>query len=135
MDALNENGIALIHRTHDNENGVAVETLFLHESGESISGGLFHVPVIKKDAQGYMSALTYARRGSLMAACGIAPEDDDGEEASKIVPIKPSVRSIDELKQLIKEAGENWKQAYANLNHEEQQLVRQAIKETKGETQ
>jgi hypothetical protein len=26
-----------------------------------------------------MSALTYARRGSLMAACGIAPEDDDGQ--------------------------------------------------------
>lgn len=25
-----------------------------------------------------MSALTYCRRGSLMAACGIAPEDDDG---------------------------------------------------------
>ena len=33
-------------------------------------------------AQGYGSALTYARRYSLMAACGIAPEDDDGNAAS-----------------------------------------------------
>jgi hypothetical protein len=27
--------------------------------------------------------LTYARRYSLMAACGIAPEDDDGNAASR----------------------------------------------------
>jgi hypothetical protein len=33
-----------------------------------------------------MSALTYARRGSLMSACGIAPEDDDGNAAAKSAP-------------------------------------------------
>jgi len=42
-----------------------------------------HVPSAKNDPQGYGSALTYARRYSLMAACGIAPEDDDGNAASK----------------------------------------------------
>lgn len=83
IDSLNANGIALLQPTHDCESGVTVETIFLHESGESLSGGKLHVPAVKQDAQGYGSALTYARRYSLMAACGIAPEDDDGNAASK----------------------------------------------------
>lgn len=83
IDALNANGIALIQKTHDSDNGVAVETLLMHESGEHISGGILHVPASKKDPQGYGSALTYARRYSLMATCGIAPEDDDGNSSSK----------------------------------------------------
>jgi len=41
-----------------------------------------HLPALKQDAQGYGSALTYARRYSLMTALGIAPEDDDGHAAS-----------------------------------------------------
>lgn len=83
IDALNANGIAMIQRTHDSDNGVAVETLFVHESGETITGGILHVPAAKHDPQGYGSALTYARRYSLMAACGIAPEDDDANMAQR----------------------------------------------------
>lgn len=81
IDALNNNGIGLLQVTHPDDKGVTVETLFIHESGEKMSGGIFHVPAQKQDPQGYGSALTYARRFSLMAACGIAPEDDDGEAA------------------------------------------------------
>lgn len=83
IDALNANGIALVQQTHECDNGVMVETVFVHESGETLSSGKLHVPATKHDAQGYGSALTYARRYSLMAACGIAPEDDDGNAASK----------------------------------------------------
>lgn len=83
IDALNANGIALVQRTKPDERGVTVETLFIHESGEHFTGGELHVPASKQDAQGYGSALSYARRYSLMAACGIAPEDDDGNAASK----------------------------------------------------
>lgn len=82
IDALNQNGIALLQQTHECESGVMVETVFLHESGETYSAGKLHVPASKHDAQGYGSALTYARRYSLMAACGIAPEDDDGNAAA-----------------------------------------------------
>lgn len=82
IDALNENGIALIQRNIECESGVCVETVFVHESGESLSSGPLHVPAAKQDPQGYGSALTYARRYSLMAACGIAPEDDDGNAAT-----------------------------------------------------
>ena len=81
IDALNNNGIALIQATHDCDNGIKIETNLIHESGEILSGGILHVPATKQDAQGYGSALTYARRYSLMATCGIAPEDDDGNAA------------------------------------------------------
>lgn len=83
VDSLNENGIGLVQRSHPDDAGVAVETVFIHTSGESFSGGVFRVPAAKQDPQGYGSALSYARRYSLMAACGIAPEDDDGNAASK----------------------------------------------------
>lgn len=82
IDGLNENGIALIQRVHPADTGVAVETVLVHESGETMECGILHVPASKQDPQGYGSALTYARRYSLMAACGIAPEDDDGNAAS-----------------------------------------------------
>lgn len=83
IDALNANGIALIQRNIECESGVCVETVFVHESGETLSSGPLHVPAAKQDPQGYGSALTYARRYSLMAACGIAPEDDDGNAGTQ----------------------------------------------------
>lgn len=82
-DALLSNGIACYQETSEDAGGVTVETVMLHESGESLRFGKLHVPASKQDPQGYGSALTYARRYSLMAACGIAPEDDDGNAASK----------------------------------------------------
>lgn len=91
IDGLNNNGIALIQQTHECDSGVIVETLLIHESGEQISGGRLHVPSSKQDAQGYGSALTYARRYSLMATTGIAPEDDDGNAASKKQDLNPEV--------------------------------------------
>ena len=81
--ALNDNGIAFIQKTRPHDNGVIVETVFIHETGEQMSGGELFVPAQKMDAQGFGSALTYARRYSLLAATGIAPEDDDGNAASK----------------------------------------------------
>lgn len=82
-DALLNAGIAVYQETSESDTGVIVETVFLHESGEVLRGGKLHVPAAKHDPQGYGSALTYARRYSLMAACGIAAEDDDGNAASR----------------------------------------------------
>jgi hypothetical protein len=83
IEGLNANGIALVQQLSECNDGVIVETIFLHESGETFNCGKLHIPAVKHDAQGYGSALTYARRYSLMSACGIAPEDDDGNSASK----------------------------------------------------
>jgi hypothetical protein len=89
VDSLNKNGIFLMQQNHECSDGVIVETVFIHESGETYSAGKLHVPAAKHDPQGYGSALTYARRYSLMSACGIAPEDDDGN-AAKLKPQKPA---------------------------------------------
>jgi len=83
IDALNNNGIYLLQKNYDCADGIMVETVFVHESGEMLECGIVHFPATKKDPQGYASALTYGRRYSLMAACGIAPEDDDGNRASQ----------------------------------------------------
>lgn len=93
IDALNCNGIAMLQQTQHDDIGVSVQTVFLHDSGESWESGWLHVPAAKQDPQGYGSALTYARRYSLMAACGIAPEDDDGNAASKPQPKAQSKQS------------------------------------------
>ena len=88
IEGLNGAGNALVQRTSEDTTGVTVETVFIHESGEMLECGKLHVPAAKQDPQGYGSALTYARRYSLMAACGIAPEDDDGNAASRAKPAK-----------------------------------------------
>ena len=95
IEGLNDNGIMLMQPCHESESGVTVETLFIHESGEQMSAGKLHVPAAKNDPQGYGSALTYARRYSLMAACGIAPEDDDGNAGSKPAPKREPVTLTD----------------------------------------
>jgi hypothetical protein len=99
IDALHKHGIALMQRTLPCESGVTVETILVHTSGETMSGGPLHVPASKNDAQGYGSALTYARRYSITTMLGIAPEDDDGNAASRPVtyeaPRKPTPRTTD----------------------------------------
>ena len=58
------------------EDGSRMVTRLYHESGQWIEG---YTPLIigKNDMQGLGSAYTYARRYGLMAALGIAPEDDE----------------------------------------------------------
>jgi hypothetical protein len=82
------NGLAFIQKTHDAEGGVCVETVLIHESGQELSFGKLFVPATKQDAQGYGSALSYAKRYSLQAGLGIASEDDDGNAAVKSAPVK-----------------------------------------------
>jgi hypothetical protein len=53
------------------------------------------------DAQAYGSALTYARRYSLLTIFGIAPEDDDGRAATVAATVQPGRRS--EAERLIRE--------------------------------
>ena len=127
IDALNDNGIALVQRTHESDSGITIETLFIHESGETISGGVLHVPASKQDPQGYGSALTYARRYSLMAACGIAPEDDDGNAASKAPkPVARSTKGKEELEAALDAANspEMLQVLWKALKPDERDLVR-----------
>jgi len=99
IGALNDNGIFLFQTTTEHPDGVICETSFLHESGERLDCGKLFFPSPKHDPQGFMSCLTYIRRASLMAATGQAPEDDDGNAASRKVDLKvhPKVNLEDHL--------------------------------------
>lgn len=63
------------------DNRMQMTTQLCHESGEWMRATL-SIPLSKVDAQGYGSAVTYARRYALAAVVGVCPEDDDGNAAS-----------------------------------------------------
>jgi hypothetical protein len=79
-EPLTKNGLSVVQLLRSMQGGVEVETILLHTSGEQISA-TFSIPASKADAQGFGSAATYARRYSLMALVGVAPEEDDGNAA------------------------------------------------------
>lgn len=83
-EPLAANGLSFVQVVHDGE-AAKVETIIVHESGQSISCGIVSIMPSKRDPQGFGSAITYARRYSLQSALGIPTEDDDGNEASKPV--------------------------------------------------
>lgn len=77
---LSENGLACLQFPRATPDGIEVETMLCHSSGEWVSESLA-LPSAKYDAQGLGSAITYARRYGLQSICGVAPEDDDGNAA------------------------------------------------------
>lgn len=80
---LNRHGFAVVQPpAMAGPDGVTVETFLLHESGEWLRGSLY-MPASKKDAQGFGSALSYARRYCLCATLNLSTDDDDGEGARK----------------------------------------------------
>lgn len=80
-EALTANNIAVIQSPAFEGGVMFLDTLLLHESGESLAGRYLIRPT-KEDPQGYGSAVTYARRYSMAAMLGIVQADDDGNAAS-----------------------------------------------------
>ena len=93
MPALNSNGIAVVQTTEMREGGqMVMVTTLMHSSGESVAS---EMPLLigKQDMQGLGSAITYARRYSLMGVAALAPDDDDGParvESSLVLCAGPS---------------------------------------------
>lgn len=80
---LSDNGLSVVQLADNcDSDTITVETILAHSSGEWIKGRLSMKPV-KSDPQGIGSCITYARRYSLAAMVGVAPEDDDGNAASQ----------------------------------------------------
>lgn len=85
------NGVALTQDAtvsrDDKGSIITVTTMLSHgESGEWISSEL-SMRIERDTPQGIGSALTYARRYSISAICGIAADEDD--DAEKVEPRKP----------------------------------------------
>jgi len=102
---LNDNGITFLQTPSFfgiDDNKLVLVTRLQHESGEYIEDTAT-CPMPKQDPQGLGSAMTYLRRYSLAAICGLYQDDDDGETAKfDAEPYAKKLRdaqSIDELKE------------------------------------
>lgn len=78
--ALAKHGLSVAQFPGFSDGVVTVETMLMHASGEWLAGTV-SAPAQKQDPQGIGSAVTYLRRYSLAALCGVAQEDDDGDAA------------------------------------------------------
>jgi hypothetical protein len=81
---LSENGLSVMQWPRTNGNGVELETHLLHESGQYVRDTLW-LPCPQMTPHAVASLLTYMRRLTAMAVCGVAPaeaEDDDGNAAT-----------------------------------------------------
>ncbi len=83
---LTANGLSVVQTCEPSErNELRLTTTLLHESGQWIAGTMT-LPIAVHTAQGFGSALTYARRYALAALLGLCVEDDDdGAAASQLV--------------------------------------------------
>lgn len=84
---LPKHGLAFVQFNDIPENGqgVIIETIITHSSGQFIGGKLL-MPLAKVDPQGAGSAITYGRRYALAAALGIVSDEDvdgNGHDAKK----------------------------------------------------
>lgn len=103
---FNECGIWIQQKSHIQEGGICVETVF-QGHGASISSGMVFVRADKQTPQGYGSAMTYARRYSLSLATGVGGDkDDDGNKAQqetkttrvKTRQVRPAAKKVQAVK-------------------------------------
>lgn len=86
IPTLSEHGLSLSQWPVSNGNYAGCVTQLAHDSGEWLEE-TFLIPVDKGNAHGYASAVTYAKRISMMSvAAVVGDEDDDGNAA--VEPIK-----------------------------------------------
>lgn len=87
-------GLVTLQEPSSDSAGVSVSTIIVHESGQWVQFDPLFIPASKSDAQGFGSAVSYARRYSIKAAWNMADEDDDGNAAVKAGQPKKATASI-----------------------------------------
>lgn len=104
LDAINalikpilaKNKLAYMQDVWTVNDGIAIKTKLIHESGESIESSIAIFPAAQKTVQAYGSAITYARRYQLSAFLGLtADEDDDGAAATPKAAAKATKDDFD----------------------------------------
>ena len=91
---LVKHGLAVAQDVSRHERMIEVVTVIVHKSGESVAFGPMGFES-GSTPQASGSAVTYARRYSLLAALGLATEDDDGQSAAKDKPRQPAPYSAE----------------------------------------
>ena len=93
-EALNDEGIVVLQPVSSDNTGHYVETILLHESGESLTSKM-RLELSKTDMQQLGSAISYARRYGLQSMMFIPAEDNDAEgtmNRTKPVSATPAVK-------------------------------------------
>jgi hypothetical protein len=92
IPALSANGLALTQTTKITESGLILLTTLRHISGQFVES---EWPIVISKPQEMGSALTYGKRYSWAAMCGISAEDDDdGNEAQKAPPARAPQKPV-----------------------------------------
>lgn len=84
---LNSNGLCFLQSVHSKDGMVCVTTTLLHSSGQYWESTFGVIPT-DWNPQKLGSLITYLKRYSLAAICGVAADDDD--DANTAVPAKPA---------------------------------------------
>ena len=107
-EPMTKHGLAVLQTfTETGGDSVNIVTVLTHTSGQFISG-ILTIPLVKRDAQGVGSAITYGRRYSLAAILGIVQTDDDGNEAVKPAPKPKSAVAKSPHPETVEEICEFW---------------------------
>ena len=83
---LAAHGLAVFQVPTTDPTGATVATTVMHSSGQWLAFAPVRLPA-GGTAQTIGSAITYARRYAVMAALGLATDDDDGAAASRGTPV------------------------------------------------
>lgn len=115
-------GISVLQSIDTDDQGLLLETILLHESGEFIASRMridppqrmvtpkpnepSFTPYLTPDPQAVGSAISYARRHALQALVFIPSVDDDAEWAREVLSHRPKgpprpLRSVEEIETLI----------------------------------
>jgi hypothetical protein len=98
-----DNGLSFVQSPGFDGERITVTTRIMHTSGEWIEGTTV-LPPTKNDAQGYGSAITYAKRYGLQAMAGVPSVDDDGNDAVKHSAPRVNKRQVQQYVQAFVDA-------------------------------
>jgi len=106
LPVLNRYGFALTQQVTTLDGQPALKTTLLHTTGAQIDSTML-LMLKTADPQGQGSAITYARRYSLMSLLGIvADDDDDGQSAQRsATQAKVAPQQLKQIHELLELAG------------------------------
>lgn len=94
--ALSKYGLIVVQTVDHTEHGPVLVTRLVHvDSGTEIGSSYPLQPARPNDPQALGGAVTYARRYALLCILGVAPEDDDGQKASRPVATRKADKPAD----------------------------------------
>lgn len=103
--ALNAQGIAFYHVVTSVDGDRVMRTVLAHGPSETMIECDVPLIVNKNDMQGFKSATTYAKRIGLESLTGVAPVDDDANDAVRAAPVfarkigRAEMETLDDLLQ------------------------------------